>query len=408
MDTFIARQPIFDRRQKLYAYELLFRSSLDNVFNHPDPDQASAKVMVDSLLLLSWKNLIGEKRAFINVTRRVLVNEYAALLPKATTVIEILETVRPDPEVIAACRKLKETGYLIALDDFSPGPLTTPLAALADIIKVDFLAMERPEQRAMVQRFAPAGARLLAEKVESHAVFRDAMEMGYTYFQGYFFAKPAILQAKAIPEFNLSYFRMLQEILRPEVDFRRLEAIIRQEVTLSYKLLRYVNSAFFGLRGPVHSILDALLLVGEREIKKWVALISLASMGRDKPEELVLEAAIRARFCEALAPVAGLAHRAADLFLMGLFSLIDAILDRPLPAILHEIPLADDVKSALLEKEGSLGDVYEYALAYMRGDWQKVSEQAARLAIDEAETPRLYHTALEWAERSFSPGPTTS
>lgn len=405
MDTFIARQPIFDRQERLYAYELLFRSGLDNIFTHPDPDQASAKVMADSLLLLGLKAIIGGKRAFINVTRHVLVNEYAALFPKATTVVEILETVEEDPEVILACRSLKKAGYLIALDDFSPQRPATALTALADIIKVDFLTMGLPEQRAMVRRFAPAGIRLLAEKVETYAVFREAMEMEYTYFQGYFFAKPAILRAKGIPEFKLNYLRMLGEILRPEVDFKRLEAIIRQDVTLSYKLLRYINSAFFGLRSTVHSILDALLLVGEREIKKWVALISMASMSKDKPEELVVEAAVRARFCETLAPLAGLAHRAADLFLIGLFSLIDAILDQPLPVALQEIPLADDVRSALLEKEGSLGGLYECALAYMGGDWQKLSGQAARLGIDEAKTPQLYRAALEWAERSFALGP---
>ena len=401
MQTFIARQPIFDKRQRVYAYELLYRSGPENVCTTPDLDHASAKVVVDSLLVFGLGHLVGGARAFVNTTRPLLIYEYIKLLPSAATVVELLETVEPDAAVVAACQKLKRAGYQIALDDFRDAAAMRPLTDLADLIKVDVLATDAAERRALANRFVQRGVRLVAEKVESQAVFQEARQMGYTYFQGYFFARPAVLSRRTVPEFKLNYLRVLQEVLRPEVDFRRLEAVIRRDVTLSYKLLRYVNSAYFGVRHPVTSILQALTLIGEQEVKKWAALIVLASMGSDKPAELVVEAAVRARFCEALAPLAGLGRRAEDLFLMGMFSVIDAILDQPLEAALQEIPLVDDIKSALLGTPGAPRGLYECALAYLRGAWARFTDLADRLGIPGTDAPTLYRAALAWAQQAF-------
>jgi len=401
METFIARQPIFDSQQKVFAYELLFRSGLDNMFKHPDPDQATAKVITNAFSLFNISTLTEGKRAFINVTRDTLLKEYLFLLPKEFIVAEILETIDPDSEVIDACQKLKRAGYLLALDDFVYDDRYAPLMDLTDFIKVDFLSTSESERRFLFERFGPQGIRPLAEKVETSELFSEALQIGYPYFQGYFFCQPTILKRKDIPGFKLHYFQILQEILRPEMDYGKLEEFMKQEVSLSYKLLRYINSAFFGLKSKINSVKQALVLLGEQEIRKWVSLLTLAHMGKDKPEQLAIHTITRAKFCESLAPLAGLLDRTDDLFLVGMFSLMDAFLDRPISDILKEIPIKDEIKGAILGEENKLAGVYHYAVSYERGDWSKLAEQRAKIGIDEKIPPQLYLEALRWGQEAF-------
>ena len=401
VDTFIARQPIFDSRQRVFGYELLFRSCLENVFRHSNPDQATSKVISDAFFLFHPSSLTEGKRAFINLTRETLVKEYIFLIPKESVVVEILETIEPDAEVIAACKKIKQAGYLLAMDDFVYKEQFTPLLDLADFIKVDCLSTSESERRALVKEFAPLGIRFLAEKVETPEAFSEASQMGYRYFQGYFFCKPLVIKGKDIPGSKLHYFQVLQEIHQREMDFRRLETIIKQDVSLSYKLLRYINSAFFGVRNRINSIRQALLLLGQAEIKKWLSLITLAGMGTDKPGELVVHTITRAKFCESLAPHAGLLKRADDLFLVGMLSLMDAFLDRPISDLLSEVPINDEIKGAILEKENRLGEVYDYVLSYEKGDWPRLTEQQMRLGIKETYPPELYLNALKWGKEAF-------
>ncbi len=403
MDLFIARQPIFTRQQTVYAYELLFRSGPANVFPAIDHTHASARVIADSLFNLGLQTLTGGKRAFINLTRDLLVGDYAVLLPKDQAVIEVLESVSPDADVVEACRRLKAAGYLIALDDFVQTPQMAPLLGMADIIKVDVLATPPATRRALVREHAPRGVRFLAEKVETLETFREAADAGYTYFQGYFFAKPAMMQARAVPEFRLTYLALLQEVVKSEMDLRRVAAIIGRDVTLSYKLLRLINSAFFGMRRTIASIPDALSLLGEREVKRWASLLGLACLGANKPSELVVEAALRARFCEGLAAGAGLALYAEGLFLVGLFSLIDAILDRPLEILLQELPIPPMVTATLLGEASPLKTVYDSVLSYVAGDWPSLSTHLGGLPLAEEEIPRRYREAVAWAHQ-FLPG----
>ncbi len=398
MDTFIARQPIFDMKQRTFGYELLFRSGLDNVFRHTDPDQATSKVISDSFFLHNLQSLTEGKRAFINISRDILVKEFLFLLPKEQMVVEILEHVPPDDEVVAACKKLKQAGYLIALDDFVYEDRFRPLTELADFIKVDFLSTEREVRNDLVRRFAPTGIRFLAEKVETLEMLTEAKEMGYAFCQGYFFSKPKIIAGKDIPGFKLHYLSLLQEIQRPDLDFGRLSEIIKREVSISFKLLRYINSAFFGLRQKISSLKQALLLLGEKEIRKWVTLITLATLGEDKPEVVVTQSIFRAKFCESLAPLTGLLHRSDDLFLTGLFSMMDVILERPLSDVLLDLPILEEIKEALLGEENALGKVYQYVLSYERGEWDRVSEQGVRLKIDDRQVASLYVKALKWSQ----------
>ncbi len=401
MDVFIARQPIFDREQNVFAYELLFRSGLENACRSNDLNAAASKVISDSLHLIGIETLTSGRKAFVNVTRDVLLEEYAALLPPDLTVVELLETIAPDAEVLAACGRLKQGGYQLALDDFVDGPQFASLVALADFVKVDVLATPRDERAAIVRRMAPRGIRMLAEKVETRAMFDDAAQAGYTLFQGYFFARPAILTSKDIPGYKLHLLRILQEIQQSDLDFFKIEEIIKQDMGLCYKFLRYINSAWFGWQERIESIRRALVLLGEKEVRRWVTLVAIAGMADDKPQELLVHAVTRARFCELLAPDAHLAPRAEELFLTGMFSLIDAVLDRPLRGLLKDLPISKDVKGALLGEPSPLAGAFECALAYEKGDWDAFAAKAHAAEIPETPCPRLYLEAVQWGRRCF-------
>ncbi len=401
MDTFVARQPIFDRNQKVYGYELLFRSGVENIFIHPDPEQATSKVISDSFFLLGISRLTGGKRAFINITKDILLGEYLYLIPKELIVVEILENVDVNSQVIQACEKLKRAGYLIALDDFVYEDSYKPLLKLADFVKVDFLSTNGDKRKALVENFSAYGPRFLAEKLETHFSFREAKSLGYQYFQGYFFNKPEIIRGRDISGSKLHYLLMLQEINRPELNFKKLGEIIKKEVSLSYKLLRYINSAYFGLPNKISSILQALVLLGEREIRKWCSLIAIAQMGLDKPEELILQAIIRARYCELIAQRLGKNERKDDFFLMGMFSLIDAILDRPMSEILRDIPIVDEIKEALLGEENDLSKVLRTIILYEKGDWMELTENLSGLKLKEDVVLRIYLDSVKWAHECF-------
>lgn len=400
-EIFVARQPIFDRSLRVYGYEILFRtSSLENFFSHPDPDEAATRVIHSSLNVFGLDVLAQDRRIFFNVTRSVLVQELVRVLPKERTVVELLETVEPDAEVIAACRSLKEAGYTLALDDFVFYPGTEALLELADIVKVDFLFTTKAERAAIPARFQRPGLRFLAEKVETAEDFHDAERLGYDLFQGYFFRRPEILAAREIPSTETNYLRLLQAVNQPVIDFARVEEIVKHDVSLSVRLLRFLNSAFFGWRSQVTSIKQALVLLGEKPLRKWVTMAAVTGLGSGRPEELVVTALIRARLCEKLAPVAGLQEQALDLFVAGLLSAIDALLGRPLPDLLRELGIEPVLRQALLGGQEKSSEVFQLAVAYESGNWEKAGAVARRLGIDEAMLPGCYREAVAWAEEA--------
>ena len=278
MEHFIARQPIFDRTGKVYAYELLFRSGLHNYFDAADQDQAAASVIANSSLLFGLNEMTGGTKAFINCTRKVLIKDFITILPNQQAVVEVLEDVEPDDAIIKACRNLKKQGYILALDDFVYHKNYEPLLELADIIKVDFLLSDLDEQKKLAEMFIPRGIRMLAEKVETNEIYEQAKEMGYDLFQGYFFARPVIISRKDIPTNKIQFMRILRDVHAEDVDIQSLAQTIQSEVSLSYKLLKLINSAAFALRHKVTNITQALSLLGIREIRAWVSLISISAM----------------------------------------------------------------------------------------------------------------------------------
>lgn len=410
MESFIARQPIFDGDRNVYAYEMLFRAGTDNAFNATvDGDHASARVMTDGMHLHGLESLTSGKPSFINVTRSILVNDLAAALPPDQVVIELLETIEPDDEVIDACARLRSAGFTLALDDYVFEPKFEPLLRHANILKIDFMNSSPEQRRAFAQQRRGAYA-LLAEKVETYADFEEAKQLGYSYFQGFFFCKPEMIAKRDIPGNKLTYLRFLEQVNQPTIDLVRLEEIIRADLSLSYKLLKYLNSAAFGLRRRVESIKHGLVLLGDRPLKRWASLVALANLGDDKPPELLTVCLVRARLCEQIAQAASWNDRTHDAFLMGMFSVIDALVDREMNDVLSDMPIADDVREALLGESNSMRQLLDLARAFESGCFQRIAELSASFNVDGAQVAEAYREAIMWASNiigtATTPAPT--
>ena len=390
---YVARQPIFDRREQVFAYELLFRDGLENAF-HGDVDEAS-RATLDRSLLMGLDVLCDGRRAFVNCTRDTLLHGLVTLLPPATTVVEILESVPADAEVLAACRSLKKAGYTLALDDYVPDDRRDPFTEIADIIKVEML-LTTPEQRLeLMKRFAPWRCRMLAEKIETRAEFQHARALGFSYFQGFFFRRPEILSTRDVPANRLNYLRMLQEVSRPELDMPAIESLVKAEAAVCYRLLRYLNSTAFGFRNEIHSVRHALTILGERDLRRWVRLVATVGAGQDKTTDLVLAALVRGRFAELLAP--HIPHGHSDLFLMGLLSLIDAMLDMPMKDILDRISLDHPTNQVLLGQPSPLRSVFHLILSHESGDWESAGKLTRALGLDGKMVADHYWEAQQWA-----------
>ncbi len=396
---YVARQPIFDREQKVFGYELLFRNGFENAFGSSDKDLAS-RATLDNSLIVGLDVLCDGRRAFINCTRDGLIKGLITLLPPQSTVIEVLESVPADPEVIAVCLKLKESGYLLALDDYVVSDPREALAEIADIIKVELKLTTLQERERLVRQYGNAHCRMLAEKVETREEFLGAREQGFVYFQGYFFRKPEIVTTRVMPANRVNYLRMLQQVSQPDLDIAALERLIKGEASICYRLLRYLNSAIFAFQNEIHSVRHALSILGEREIRRWVRLIAAVGAGEDKPSDLVLSSLVRARFGELVSP--NVSHGDSDLFLMGLLSLVDSMLDMPMSEVLEKIPLDHETKQVLQGKPSSLRPVYQLMLAHESGEWNAANEIAEKLRLDPEQVAALHFQAQQWARNVLS------
>jgi EAL and modified HD-GYP domain-containing signal transduction protein len=396
---FVARQPILTADEKVFGYELLFRDGAEDFFSASDPDAASRSTLNTSVLL-GLDVLCDGRRAFVNCTRDILLKDYITLLPSGQTVVEILETVPPDDLVVAACRRLKEAGYMIALDDFGVNDPRESLTDIADIIKVDIRATSETDAAAMVKRYGPWRCRLLAEKVETREEFVATKKAGFLYFQGYFFRRPETLTAHEIPANRLNYLRMLKAVSQPELDVREIEKLVKSEASLCYRLLRYLNSAAFGFVSEIHSVRHALSIMGEREVRRWIRLVASLGAGQNRPSDLVLATLVRARFCELLSP--RIQHGESDLFLMGMLSLMDTLLEIPMRQVLDNVPIDQECKAVLLGNPSSLRPVYKLMLARESGEWKAVSELTSQLHLKESDVAESYWHAMQWARQVSS------
>jgi EAL and modified HD-GYP domain-containing signal transduction protein len=396
-DCFVARQPIFDTRRQVQGYELLFRSGPANHFPADADADATRRVIGDTLSVFGLDVLTAGKRAFINFSRDVLLDDSAYLLPPDRTVVELLETIEPDEPVLASCRRLKRDGYRLALDDYVGDPAGEAFIELADIIKVDFRGSTAEQHRLFAERFRPLGIQLLAEKVETWEEWRAAAALGYSCFQGYFFCRPETLSRTALSPSRTNYLRLLEELNRADVDYDRVERIIKLEPPLALKLLSYINSAQFGCEGKVKSIRQAAVLLGQRNLRRWANVTAVLGLCEGKPPELFVTCVVRARFCELLGHRFGLDEQTLDLFLAGLLSLMDAILDRPLAQALAEFAVPDALRDSLLSDSSAAGLLCGLARAYENGDWPQVAEAARALNVPPARVAEAYRSAVAWS-----------
>lgn len=392
----IGRQPIFDADQHVVGYELLYRHRDGAFSSTSDGDQATSQVIMNSFWEMGLGKVVGPHKAFVNVTRNFLINN--DLLPPASNqlVIEILEDILVDSEVMAAVTNLKRKGYIIALDDFTWHPDLTPLIELADIIKLDVLDLNDEQLKNHLEILRQYPARLLAEKVETPEMFDLCRGLGFDFFQGYFLCRPRVISGKRMPANRLNAMRMIARLQSPEMDIKGIESLISHDPTMSYKLLRYINSAAFFPGKKIDSIHHAIVYLGEREIRRWANLIALAGID-DKPGELVTTSLIRARMCETLSKLVQQARKDSA-FIVGLFSTLDAMMDQSIAEVLDLLPLTPEISDALLTRAGPYGKLLDISIAQERGDWDNLGGDDS---FDQDSVNAAYLEALEWADTTI-------
>jgi c-di-GMP-related signal transduction protein len=397
-DVYVARQPIFDKNKHIYAYELLFR---DGTANHvPDigGDEATTTLLANTFFTIGMDTLAGGRKLFINYTQNLLEKKIPLLLPKETTVIEILEDVKPCPALIDACEQMAAHGYTIALDDFVYLPELEPLIAMASIIKFDFRLSSRAAIDGYVKQLTRSNLCLLAEKVETHDEFDAAREMGFELFQGYFFCKPEIIRGHEIQGSQLNLMMIMAQINSDTFSCDELEKLISRDMGISYKLFKYLNSAFFARVSRVASVKQALVYLGEREIRRFVSLLAMSRLAEGKPTELVRAACIRGKFCELLGTEAHEQTPPSEMFTLGLFSLIDAVMDQPMEKILGELPLSGPITRALVDAKGRLAGFIELVRSYETGRWDRVALLSQAFKLNDKTLPGLYLQACKWSD----------
>ncbi len=395
---YVARQPIFKRNKRVYGYELLFRSGMDNFFDASVcGDFATSQVLVNSFLMIGLQKLTAGKKAFVNFSDELLIREVPALFPKGVTVIEILEDTKVSPELVAACQRMRKKGYVLALDDFIYRDECIPLLEIAQLVKFDIRAMTKEQLRRDVLRVKPYEVKLLAEKVETRLEFRETLNMGFDLFQGNFFCRPNIIEGRDIPGSKLQYLQVLQELQDEAYDFQKIANLISRDVALTYKLLKYINSAAMATRVKIESLQGAVALMGEVNLRKWLNLTMLTYLAEDKPMELLRLSIQRAIFCEEVG------HRlrqpvgfSKKCFMVGMLSLLDVLLNKPMAELLPELGLSDELQLCLLEKpKDTLGYTLLLAKAYERGAWNYSQRAARLLPIAHAELPACFDAAVE-------------
>jgi EAL and modified HD-GYP domain-containing signal transduction protein len=393
--TYVARQPILDGNRKVFGYELLYRAGAEDVACTGSADMASASVLTDALLNIGFETLTDGRKGFMNVTRGLLLSEAGSLTPAPLTVLELLETIEAEPAVIDACRALKSAGYTLALDDFVPMSGAERLLPYVKIVKVDVLATSAETRAKVAQRLLPRGITMLAEKVETAEMYEEALADGYTLFQGYFFCRPKTLRSGPLPASRLAHLQVLAAVNQPDVTVAVVEEVVKREASLSYKLLRCVNSAAAGIHQEIHSIRQAILLLGMDRIRTWASVWAMAGINGRNTTEVVTIAVLRARCCELLGKVLG-EDTGQELFLLGLCSLLDAMLGQPLANVVPGLPLSKETRSALLGQDNQARRVLDAVILQERGAWDRAEEAAFRAGLSGADLAVAHAEAIRW------------
>jgi c-di-GMP-related signal transduction protein len=399
MDNLVARQPIFDKNLNVFGYEIVSRSGMADLSVPGDGSHASLSAIRNAFLLLGTKVVSGRKKIFLDFPHTLIIDGVAQTLPNEITVINIMAGAEFDEALLSACRSLKEGNYSLSVEE---GVLKNGqgerLLPFVDLVRRTFEPAIEEDDSARIRHYLSMGKLVMAERVETKDDYEAAVSQGYDLFLGAFFSKPSVIRSREMPGNKLNYMQVLQEVNRAELDFAELEKAVKQDTSLCYTLLNYVNSAYFGLNEPIGSIRHALVLLGEKEVRKWANLILFTFMGFDKPSELIVTSLIRAKLCESIGIEIGMEDRASELFLMGMFSMLDVLMGRPMIDILNAIHLSRDVEEALLYGSNIYGRVFQAVVSYEMGSWEDFSQHAGKLGVEETAVPDLYLQAVEWAE----------
>ena len=396
MNVYIARQPIFDTNNNCIGYELLFRSNFENMYTGKNGYESTLEVINNTFFTIGLHNVIAGKKAFINLNESLLQADFITALPAKYVVIEILETVEPTKEVLERCKELKSKGFTLALDDFVFDPKYNKLLEIVDIIKVDFTITTGIERKKVMKLAKNNNIKFLAEKVETRQEYLEAISYGYTYFQGYFFCKPEIITRKDIPVNKMIYLRIIKELNSKEFHLDKLEELIIKDASITYKLLKIINSSAFSIKNKVTSLRLAIAMIGEEEIVKWLYILVIRGISLDNPQELITLSLERAKFCEQIAILSNNKDIAFDAYITGMISTMDAILNLPMEKILEELSVGENIKEALTNESNTLGYIYMLVKYYEAGNWFMVMVLSKELNININDIRNTYFKVLNW------------
>lgn len=398
MFAYVARQPIFDVDREVFAYELLFRIGEDNCFPDIPPDEATSKILTSTHLSLGIEEITGDKKAFINFHRDTLMFRFPTSLDASKVVIEVVETVDVDDALIAACKHIRGLGYPIALDDYDMDGKWEAFIPFTSIVKIDITEIAHEEIPALVKRFKSNKIKLVAEKIETYEEFHTFKEMGFDYFQGYFLARPEIVRHRKIGPNKLTMLELLSLSSQANLNLAKVQAIVERDPSLTYLLLRFINNPMVNKRHKINSLKHALNFMGEVEVKKFISLLALANLSDGQPSELMQMALVRAKFCELVYLAVNKQKSAHSGFLVGLLSLLDAMMEQRIEDVVSKVPLDDDVKDALCGRHNVLRECLVLSTQFETARWTSIKQFAAKHGISQSLLHSYYNEAIKWAK----------
>lgn len=402
MEVFLARQPVFTKNKKLYGYELLFRTGSDNAFPDVDGDLATTNLLSNLFFPFEFNEILGNKIGLVNFTKKLLLDRTPLFLPKEQFIIEVLEDIEPEEEILEVLALFKERGYTIALDDFEYHEKFDPMIETAKIIKFDLRATSLASLINIIDdiksRFK---VKLLAEKVETYEEFETALEMGFDLFQGYFFSKPEVISNKGVSASQMTKLKLINQISQRELDTDKIEEYIKNDAPVSFKLLKYANSAYFNRLVPIDTVKDAISYVGEDELRKFINVVVVSDMGVSKPNELIRVSIIRARMCEKFKQIFNSKFSREELFTLGLFSYMDALMDCSMEDILEHVSFSDKIKNALLGNDKEFSRMLDIILGFEKGNWDNKIYKALSGKAIEKKLPELYYESVKMANAFY-------
>lgn len=399
MNVYMARQPIFDTENHVYGYELLYRSNgKQNEYNGVDGDESTADVVTNAFFGLNINEIIGGSKAFINFTSNLLKRGVPKMISPDLVVVEVLENLMMDDQLLGACQELKERGYTLALDDFEYDHSYSELFELGDIVKIDFRTPQKSiEETAYICRYC--NKLMLAEKIESQEEFEYAKRLGCSFMQGYFFAKPTIMSKSSLTPLPLNLMRVMQLVSQPEPEFSDIVDVISCDTALCQRLLRLINSVYFGVRNRVSSISQALVILGLDYLREWIYLMGMQRITHIDNVEVMRLSLLLAKFCKRLALMVPQAQSDADsYYLMGLLSMVTYGGERALAQALEEFPLTQEIKNGLMGKGGIYSDIFDLAYSYEKGDWETVDKYVEQYHLDSSKISEAFVQCVKEAE----------